>query len=96
MTEQKVIKRRGKRTPQECQFCHRQYGNLKNHILMKHQAESGGQPLELTKEDLLGTKEKPAQPEEKIYTCNNCSAKLRKGENPCWQCGERLIWDGIE
>jgi hypothetical protein len=94
--EQRVIKHRRKRTPQECQYCHRQYGNLKNHILMKHQAEAPGQPLELTKDDLLGKQVKEAPPEQVTYTCNSCGAKLRKGESPCWQCHERLIWDGIE
>jgi len=96
MTEKnEAKKRRRKRTPQECPYCHKQYGNLKNHILMKHQAETGQEmPLELTKEDLLKQREPPQ--ETKTYTCNNCGAKLRKGENPCWQCGQRLIWEGIK
>jgi len=97
MTEKSEKKIRRKRTPQECPYCHKQYGNLKNHVLMKHQAETGKEmPLELTKEDLLGSKEKEPPQESKAYTCNNCGAKLRKGENPCWQCGERLIWEGID
>ena len=97
MTENSGKKTRRKRTPQECPYCHRLYGNLKNHILMKHQAETGVEmPLEITKEDLLGPKKKEPPQESKSYTCNNCGAKLRKGESPCWQCGERLIWEGIE
>jgi hypothetical protein len=95
MTKQK----RQKRTPQECPYCHKQFGNLKNHILMKHQAEQMEQPVELTREDLIGKKPKDTkiltESEPTTYICNNCKAELKKGENPCWQCGERLIWDGI-
>jgi len=80
---------------QECPFCHKLLRNVKNHILQKHQAESGEGQTVLSKEDLLGSREKPKD-EEIVYHCNNCQAKLRKGENPCWQCGAQLIWDGLE
>lgn len=90
MTEKK------KRTPQECQYCHKFYGNLKNHIAMKHKDQDQDQgPLELTREDLLRQRQKE-KPEKAVYTCNGCGAEVKKGENPCWQCGETLVWDGIE
>lgn len=93
MSEEKRHRRR--HTLKECPYCHKQFGNLKNHILMKHQAQQIEQPVELTKEDLIGKKEKPPAPEHITYHCNNCGAELKKGENPCWQCDEHLSWDSI-
>ena len=102
-------RKRSKRKVQECPYCHKSYGNVKNHILMYHQAEVKKAPVSLTKDDLLGKGKPPADPPAAppgeqppqlaglaSYHCNNCSAALRKGENPCHQCGERLIWDGID
>lgn len=73
---------------------------------MYHQAEVTKQPaIQLSKDDLLGKGTKPPedalpiQPQlagQASYHCTNCKAALRKGENPCHQCGERLIWEGIE
>ena len=98
-------KKRAKRKVQECPYCHKSYGNVKNHILMYHQAEVKQPAVQITKEELLGQKkpgqeipvkpELPGMPGEFVYHCTNCGANLRKGENPCHQCGERLIWDGI-
>lgn len=90
-----------KRTPQECPYCHKQFGNLKNHIAMKHGAEVQDpehppEPLELTREDLLKTKPPPEKPEKKLYHCTGCEAEVKKGETPCWNCGRTLLWDGIE
>ena len=84
-----------KRTPRECPYCHKQFGNVKNHILMAHQAETQETPAELTREDLL-VKPKREIPEQIAYHCNDCGSKVRKGEESCWKCRQRLIWDGIE
>lgn len=91
-----------KRTPQECPYCHKQFGNLKNHIAMKHGAEAQDQdqdqekPTELTRDDLLKTKPPPEKPEKRLYHCTGCGAEVKKDENPCWNCGRQLVWDGIE
>lgn len=91
----------------ECPYCHAMVGNLGNHVKMKHPTEAaqdGIKPKELTKEDLLGQKP-PETPQDSkarqvlnppVYYCTACKAKLRKGENPCWHCGEPLIWEGVE
>jgi hypothetical protein len=98
-------KKRGKRKLQECPYCHKHFGNVKNHILMAHPTEAEKQPaVQLTKEDLLNqAKTVESKPEDELpvgeralYHCNNCGASLRKGENPCHNCNERLIWDGIQ
>lgn len=88
----------------ECPYCKVPVGNLPNHIKMKHkdQAEAEGfnQALRgINKDDLLGGHKQevtPAAPGVTIYYCTNCRAKLRKGENPCWKCGESLKWEGID
>jgi len=97
----KPEKKRGHYAQKECPYCHKHFGNVKNHILLVHkvEAEADGRLKELTKEDLIKTGPKqpaPLTPEDKIYYCIECRAKLRKGENPCWHCGAQLIWEGIE
>lgn len=96
MTEKPERKKRSKRTPQECPFCHKLFGNLKNHIAMKHQAEDQEQPVELTREDLFKKKPPPEKPGKKLYHCTSCEAEVKKDESPCWNCGRPLLWDGIE
>jgi len=46
---------------------------------------------------LLGTapKKPPETPEKTRYYCTHCRAELRYKENPCWYCGETLIWEGL-
>lgn len=86
----------------ECPYCGVHVGNLGNHIRMKHgeQAKAEGHTLEtpeVSKEALLSG-EKPKKPElvnVPIYYCTACRAKLKKGENPCWHCGEYLNWEGV-
>ena len=91
----KAIKRQWE--PKPCPICGESYKNVKNHILLKHQTGSAPQlnenktPVELTKDDLLGRK----QPEETNFTCNNCGAELKAGENPCRNCGAPLDWSGL-
>jgi len=88
-------KPKAKRAPRECPYCHRQFGNVKNHILLAHHTESQETPTELTKADLLV---KPAHQAAQVtkYHCNDCGAELRKGEEFCSKCHQRLIWTGIE
>ncbi len=88
----------------ECPYCHKFFGNVKNHILLKHQAELPGKgedgAVELTKEDLLGKEEESQDQEEQNaeinYHCNDCGADVRRGETRCHSCGATLIWEGIE
>jgi len=86
----------------ECPYCHKTKRNLPNHIRSVHksQAEAEGYKTEnppLTRERLLGSKNAVLNlPGNKIYYCTNCRAKLRKGENPCWKCGESLNWSDIQ
>jgi predicted RNA-binding Zn-ribbon protein involved in translation (DUF1610 family) len=96
-------KNRGKYTKVECPYCGAHVGNLPNHIRAKHadQAKAEGFQVEkpdVTKGDLLGQSKPPDNltPKPPIYYCTNCHAKLKKGENPCWKCGEYLVWEGIE
>jgi len=88
----------------ECPYCHKLTGNVKNHILLKHQtdgpppAETPPKAKELTKEDLLGGKGKSPDHEEKedrTFECSRCRARVRYHEAVCHNCGEVLIWDGI-
>lgn len=91
-------KKRGGYRKQECQYCHKFYGNLANHIRLKHskeaEAEEPVKPVELTREKLLGEEDKKPKPT--IYYCLDCKAELRKGEKRCWNCGASLVWDGID
>lgn len=96
-------KKRGQYKKQECPYCNKVVGNLANHIRMVHgdEAKREGYQVEkpdITKDDLLGTGSKADNltPKPPIYYCTNCRAKLRKGENPCWNCGQLLNWEGIE
>ncbi len=97
-------KKRGQYRKKECPYCHNHYGNLENHIKMKHgtEAEADGRhtgSVEMTKDNLIGVKtEKPPEPkpESRVYFCTDCKAELRKGENPCWNCGATLVWEGLE
>ena len=83
----------------ECPYCHNHYGNLQNHIKMKHPTEGDKTPPPgLTKEQLTG--EQPAAPPppgpgEQQYACSECKAELRKLESPCWNCGQEMAWTGI-
>ena len=102
--------KRGQYKKKECPYCHKHLGNLENHIRLKHPAEAkkdgrATEPPPASKEQLLGIApaNPPADLPEKItYFCqgtfegSKCKAELRKGENPCWQCGEYLNWEGIE
>lgn len=90
-----ATKAKAKRAPQECPYCRKQFGNVKNHILMAHQTESQESPAELTREDLL-TKPPRKEPETIKYHCNDCQGILRKGEEFCSKCHQRLVWDGVE
>lgn len=92
-----------KRELKECPYCHNHYGNVQNHIKMVHSAEAKAEGREtepiVSKESLLGGKEKPPippSPEDKIYYCQNCQAKLRKGEESCWNCGQAMNWEGVK
>jgi len=98
--EDKKSGKRGHYRQKECPFCHAFVGNLPNHIKGKHPTEAEKiPPQEITKGQLLGVEPKPPKPKspgDTIYYCTNCKAELRKGETPCWNCGEDLIWEGIE
>jgi len=91
--EKTKAKTRGHYEQKECPYCHKIFGNLGNHINLKHPTEAKPKP-ELTKETLLRT----PLPSIRLtkYFCLNCRAVLRKGEETCWQCGQRLNWEGIE
>lgn len=94
--------KRGSYRKKECPYCHKHFGNLGNHInqLHKIEAQAAGHappPVEMTINQLTG-KEAPTPPrsvDSPIYYCTSCRAELRKGENPCWHCGEVLVWEGI-
>lgn len=87
-------KGRGHYRQKECPYCHNHYGNLGNHIKLKHPLEE--LPAELTMESLTQKKKVvPDTPGSSIYYCTNCRAELRKGENPCWNCGNTLLWEGL-
>lgn len=87
--------KRGHYRQKECPYCHTHVGNLGNHIRMKHPAERP--PVEITKESLVsGEKPAPVEKGDPVFYCNDCHAELRKGENPCWNCGKFLNWSGIE
>ena len=100
---------RGAYRKKECPYCHKMVGNLGNHVNALHKTPGGqGTPppadalpgtTELTKEGLTGGVKPPvknaAQILAPVYYCTACKAGLRKGENPCWHCGETLIWEGI-
>ena len=95
--------KRGQYHERECPYCHTPVRNLPNHIRLKHPQESKKPPEPpISKESLLtGVKpKKEADPASNTlktpYYCTNCKAELRKDENPCWQCGEYLNWEGIE
>jgi len=96
-------KKRGSYRKVECPYCHKFVGNLPNHIRAVNQTEAerdqrpDAKPPELTKETLLGTapKKPPETPEKTRYYCTHCRAELRYKENPCWYCGETLIWEGL-
>lgn len=86
----------------ECPYCGDHVGNLGNHIRLKHgdQAKKEGLTLEtpeISKDALLsGQRAKtPEVANVPIYYCTHCHAKLKKGENPCWHCGESLNWEGV-
>lgn len=97
----KVLKR-GKYKKQECPYCHNHYGNLQNHINMKHPNESlakKDEPPALTADQVLGKEKVPPAPDKPWdvdYICNDCHAEIRKGETRCWNCGKTLNWEGIE
>jgi len=84
----------------ECPYCHAMVGNLGNHVKLKHPGEIPPPP-ELTKEDLLGVPSKEPKPKPPTelnpptYYCTDCKAELRAGENPCWNCGAVLNWEGL-
>jgi len=95
-------KGRGQYRERECPYCHSMVRNLPNHIKLKHPAESKKPPEPgISKESLLSGKapakeHDPASNEkERLYYCINCHAELRKGENPCWNCGVYLNWEDI-
>jgi hypothetical protein len=91
-------KKRGQYKQKECPYCHVHVGNLGNHVKMKHPTETGAQPLELTKEKLLGSEVLPKKDTEitpVTYYCSDCKAEVRKGESNCWNCQAALLWDGI-
>jgi hypothetical protein len=83
----------------ECPYCKKHVGNLGNHVKMKHPAETP--PAEITKEELLGGKTTTPAPKKTseltplTYFCTDGKAELRKGENPCWNCGAAMNWEGI-
>ena len=91
-------KKLGKRKPQECPYCHKFFGNIKNHILMKHQTEEPAKAAatELTREDLLAKPKPKAKEEKDTYYCMGCHASLRYKESPCSQCGQVLDWSKIK
>lgn len=101
MTDPEEKKKRKKNVLKECPYCHNHYGNVTHHIAQKHAAEAAesGREVEkpeVSKESLLGDKPPtPTKPEDKTYYCQACRAKLRKGEESCWNCGKRLSWEGI-
>ncbi len=77
----------------ECPYCHRMFGNVKNHIALKHKVADAAEPVDITKEDLLGN---PApELEETSYTCGSCRARVRKGEASCSNCSAELSWEGV-
>lgn len=95
-------KKRKKNVLKECPYCHAHYGNVSHHIAAVHakEAAEGGREVEKpepSKEDLLGEGKPPTpKPENTVYYCQSCRAKVRKGEGSCWNCGKRLLWEGIE
>lgn len=99
-----VKKKRSHYKQKECPYCNMPVGNLPNHIRMKHadQAKAEGYQVEkppASKEELLsgkkpGKEQTPFDPVQ-VYYCTACRARLRKGENPCWHCGETLNWEGV-
>jgi len=97
--EKKKLKTRGMK---ECPYCHNHFGNVKNHIKYAHPTEAAndGRAVEpeVSKDTLLGGKQPPTPPtpEDKIYYCNNCHAKLRKGEESCWNCSQAMNWEGVK
>jgi len=103
--DQTTIEKPGKRghyQKKECPYCHKHFGNLENHIRLVHQVEAADEgrptdPPEITKEQLTGQEPVPVptKPEDKTYYCTGCNAELRKGETPCWNCGEPLAWEGL-
>ncbi len=96
---------RGSYKKQECPYCKppRFFGNLANHIRMKHQAAEvdpetqEDQAVVISKESLgLGKEKAEEKPGGTTYYCQDCKAIVRKGELKCWQCHVALIWEGIE
>jgi hypothetical protein len=85
--------KRGNYKQKECPYCHAMVGNLGNHVRLKHPTEAP--PREITKETLVEGK-LPKAEDAPTYYCTTCHAELRKGENPCWNCGATLVWEGIE
>ena len=94
-------KKRGNYAQKECPYCHKFFGNVQNHIKMVHptEAEAEGRPVDpppVSKESLLGDPPpREPKPEDKIYYCQSCRARLRKGETTCWHCGAVLVWEGL-
>ena len=69
--------KRGHYKKQECPYCHKHFGNLENHIKLKHPLESP--PAELTKEDLINPRPVKEKVVESVrYVCVDCHAELRK------------------
>lgn len=101
MTKPKEVKR-GHYKKRECPYCHKHFGNLENHIQLKHKSELQEAQSVVTKEDLLGQatpkpeRDNSARPEKVTYACNDCKAELKKGENPCWHCGAFMDWSQIK
>lgn len=98
-------KARGGYRKKECPYCHKMVGNLGNHVNALHKTPDGqgappappAAPVEMTWESLVSGVKPPVVQSAALqtYYCTACKAELRKGENPCWHCGENLVWDGI-
>jgi len=96
------IKRAKKPNPKaECPYCHKVVGNVKNHIIAVHPTQDADRRAalpSLDKDVILGKKpanliERPVQPEDVRYYCQDCRAELRKGEENCWNCGKAMDWN---
>ena len=89
---------RGVYKKKECPYCNKMVGNLGNHVKMAHPAEAVKPETPALNKEILITPGavKPTGEQSIVYACASCKAELRKGEVSCWNCGETLIWDGVE